>query len=138
MWPLPDGPLAYLELRMSAGVVRYNLAPTDISHPSSETVWRCPPLAGPGDLLTLSRGIATAGQVGDAWPMSDIDELKAVEQVCQRLVVRFPTVPMTTVRATVQEMHAKLDGPVRTFVPILIEHGAKDRLSAIAASRDAS
>jgi len=70
--------------------------------------------------------------------MSDIDELKAVEQVCQRLVVRFPTVPMTTVRATVQEMHAKLDGPVRTFVPILIEHGAKDRLSAIAASRDTS
>lgn len=64
--------------------------------------------------------------------MSDIDEFKAVEQVCQRLVARFPTVPITTVRTTVQEMHAKLDGPVRNFVPILVESGATDRLLAIA------
>jgi hypothetical protein len=66
-------------------------------------------------------------------PVRDIDELKAVEQVCERLVARFPTVPITTVRATVQEFHATLDGPVRNFVPILVEHGARDRLSAIAA-----
>lgn len=67
--------------------------------------------------------------------MRDVDELEAVEQVCQRLVARFPTVPMTTVRATVQELHASLVGPVRNFVPILIEHAARDRMSAIAASR---
>ena len=67
--------------------------------------------------------------------MSDVDELKAVEQVCQRLMARFPSVPVTTVRATVRELHAKLDGPVRNYVPILIEHGAKDRLAAIADPR---
>jgi hypothetical protein len=67
--------------------------------------------------------------------MSDIDEVKAIEQVCQRLVARFPNLPITTVKATVQELQAKLNGPVRQYVPLLIEHGAKDRLSAIASPR---
>jgi hypothetical protein len=66
--------------------------------------------------------------------MGEIDESKAVEQVLQRLVARFPTVPKHTVRATVQELHARIDGPVRNFVPLLVEHGARDKLSAIAAS----
>jgi hypothetical protein len=66
--------------------------------------------------------------------MGDIDESKAVEQVLQRLVARFPTVPMNTVRVTVHELHAKIDGPVRNFVPLLVEHGARDKLSAIADS----
>jgi hypothetical protein len=35
VWELPDGPLPYLDFRMSAGAVRYNLAPTDITHVSS-------------------------------------------------------------------------------------------------------
>jgi hypothetical protein len=65
--------------------------------------------------------------------MSEIDELKAVEQICERLVARFPKVPIAIVQATVHELHVKLDGPVRKYVPILIEHAATDRLSAIAA-----
>jgi hypothetical protein len=65
--------------------------------------------------------------------MDDIHEEDAVEEVCQRLVLRFPTIPLATVRATVQEVHATLDGPVRNYVPLLVERGAKDRLSAIVA-----
>lgn len=30
IWQLPEGPLHYLDFRMSAGGVRYNLAPEDI------------------------------------------------------------------------------------------------------------
>ena len=35
VWQLPEGPLTYLDFRMSAGAVRYNLAPTDILLASS-------------------------------------------------------------------------------------------------------
>jgi hypothetical protein len=66
--------------------------------------------------------------------MRNIDEVEAVEQVYQRLVVRFPTVPVATVRATVQEVHATLQGPVRDYVSLLVERGARDRLSAIVTS----
>jgi hypothetical protein len=78
--------------------------------------------------------ITTDGQVVDAKVMGNMDEVQAVEQVYQRLVVRFPTVPVATVRATVQELHASLEGPVRDYVPLLVERGARDRLSAMVAS----
>ena len=65
--------------------------------------------------------------------MKDFHEADAVEEVCQRLVVCFPTIPLATVRATVQEVHANLTGPVRDYVPLLVERGAKDRLLAIVA-----
>jgi hypothetical protein len=64
----------------------------------------------------------------------ELDESKALEQVCERLGARFPTVPLATVQATVQELHAKLVGPVRNYVPILVERAATDGLSAITAS----
>jgi hypothetical protein len=35
VWHLPDGPLPYMDFRMSPGGVRYNVAPTDIMHASS-------------------------------------------------------------------------------------------------------
>jgi hypothetical protein len=66
--------------------------------------------------------------------MGNIDEVEALERVYQRLVVRFPTVPVATVRATVQELHANLTGPVRDYVPLLVERGATERLSAIVTS----
>jgi hypothetical protein len=35
IWNLPEGPLSYLDFSMSPGDVRYNVAPADISPPSS-------------------------------------------------------------------------------------------------------
>lgn len=35
VWELPEGSLPYLDFRMSAGGVRYNLAPTEVRHVSS-------------------------------------------------------------------------------------------------------
>jgi hypothetical protein len=37
VWQLPEGPLTYLDFRMSAGGVRYNLAPTDVMLASSSS-----------------------------------------------------------------------------------------------------
>lgn len=67
--------------------------------------------------------------------MNYFDEVDAIEQVCQRLVVRFPTLPSATVRAIVQELHAGLNGPVRDYVPLLVQRGAMERLLAIVADR---
>ena len=63
--------------------------------------------------------------------INDINEFEAVDQVCQRLVAQFSTLPMATVRAVVQEIHARLDGPVRAYVPLLVERGAKETLSGL-------
>lgn len=35
IWHLPEGPLPYLDFRMSPGAVRYNVAPTDIMQASA-------------------------------------------------------------------------------------------------------
>jgi hypothetical protein len=70
--------------------------------------------------------------------INDINEFEAVEQVSQRLVAQFSTVPVATVRAVVQEIHARLDGPVRAYVPLLVERGAKDRLWGLDAPRPPS
>jgi hypothetical protein len=67
-------------------------------------------------------------------PVREINEFEAVEQVCLRLDAQFSTVPMATVRAVVQEVHARLDGPVRAYVPLLVEREAKDTLSGLDAS----
>lgn len=61
------------------------------------------------------------------------DEHQAVDRICVRLAARFPDVPAETVQRTVREVHNKLDGPVRDFVPVLVEREAKDRLAVIAA-----
>lgn len=54
-------------------------------------------------------------------------EADAVEEVCQRLIVRFLTISLATVRTTVQEVHANLTGPVRNYVPLLVERATNDR-----------
>ena len=63
--------------------------------------------------------------------MITIDEHQALEQVRSRLVERFPQVPAETVHLTVQDVHSRFDGPVRDFVPILVEREAKARLAAL-------
>jgi hypothetical protein len=57
-------------------------------------------------------------------------ELEAVEAVCRRLSARFPDVPPETITRTVHEIHLGLSGPIRDYVPVLVEHMARDHLSA--------
>jgi hypothetical protein len=56
-------------------------------------------------------------------------ELAAVEAVCRRLSARFPDVPAETITRTVHEIHLGLSGPIRDYVPVLVEHMARDQLA---------
>ena len=62
-----------------------------------------------------------------------LDESEAIDQVLDRLTERFPDVPVETVRRTVHQAHEDLDGPVRAFVPLLVEHDARDALKSVRA-----
>jgi hypothetical protein len=61
--------------------------------------------------------------------MGVCEELRALTGVVDRLAEKFPEVPSGIIEEVVQEQHRELDaGSVRDFVPILVEHGAQDRL----------
>ncbi len=62
-----------------------------------------------------------------------MDEAAALEQVVQALVARFASVDAAAVRSVVQEVHRTFDGPVRDYVPLLVERASRDRLRAMAA-----
>lgn len=57
------------------------------------------------------------------------EENAAVEKVVERLEERFPDVDPSVVEHVVDEEHHNLDGnPIRDFVPVLVEHEARDRI----------
>lgn len=61
--------------------------------------------------------------------MDRSDEVRAVAVVVDRLSAHFPEVPRAQVEAVVTEEHQRLDGnPIRDFIPVLVEHEARDRL----------
>ena len=56
-------------------------------------------------------------------------EDQAVSQVIDRLAERFPDRPRSFIEDVVVTERQLLDGkPIRDYVPVLIEHGAKARL----------
>ncbi|GAB3878815.1 three-helix bundle dimerization domain-containing protein [Terrabacter terrigena] len=63
-------------------------------------------------------------------------EAAEIQNVQQRLAERFPDLDPGEVRSAVTEVHAELTGSIRDFVPVLVEHGARDRLARIARSVD--
>lgn len=61
--------------------------------------------------------------------MNAEEEERAVDQVVDRLAARFPDVPRDHVAEVVGKEHVDLAGnPIRDFVPVLVEHEARDRL----------
>ena len=65
--------------------------------------------------------------------MSGVDEALALQHLREVLASRFPTLDPTTVESVVVEVHASLTGPVRDYVPLLVERASRDRLNAMAA-----
>jgi hypothetical protein len=57
------------------------------------------------------------------------DEMKALTDVRLRLQEHFPELDADVVEAAVRLAHSELTGPVRAFVPVLVEHAARDRLA---------
>jgi hypothetical protein len=61
--------------------------------------------------------------------MATDNEVQAVAHVIDRLVQRFPDKPRSVVEEIVsEEVNALRDGPIRDYVPVLVERAAKDRL----------
>ncbi len=61
--------------------------------------------------------------------MAKQDEAQAVAAVIDRLVKKFPDTHRTQIEEVVSDEYTALsDGPIRDYVPVLIERAAKDRL----------
>ncbi|GAA1056293.1 hypothetical protein GCM10017608_27910 [Agromyces luteolus] len=65
----------------------------------------------------------------------DDNEQRSVDEVVDRLSKKFPDLDRDEIRRIVDEEHRAFDGrPVRDFVPVLVEKGAKRRIKAAAKS----
>ena len=61
--------------------------------------------------------------------MEPVSESQEVEKVVERLAGRFPDTSPIEIAAIVQEEHGKLaQSRIRDFIPVLVEHEARDRL----------
>lgn len=70
-----------------------------------------------------------AGSTPVEW---ELQEMQALAHVHARLAKRFPNVDPTVIEAAVRLEHVHLDGPIRDYVPVLVEHSARARLAAFA------
>ena len=59
----------------------------------------------------------------------DAHEAKAIQEVQERLQARFPHLDARRIDAAVTEAHASMTGPIRDFVPVLVERAAIEQLS---------
>lgn len=65
----------------------------------------------------------------DPVTMEPDHEARQLAEVRQRLEARFPDLDPTVVEAAIQVAAANLTGPVRDFVPLLVEKAARERLA---------
>jgi hypothetical protein len=68
--------------------------------------------------------------------MDRVLEAKEIEEVRARLAERFPQLDEEVIEAAVRLAHSELTGGIRDFVPVLVEHNARDRLAAIAEQQE--
>lgn len=76
------------------------------------------------------------GEVYRVW-MDHEAEQAALTEVRRRLAERHPDQDESVVAKAVHEAHAKLTGPIRDFVGVLVEHAAHDELRALDRQRAA-
>lgn len=71
--------------------------------------------------------------------MTEQDELRVIYRLVERLVMRFPQLPATTVEEQVRSAHQAFEGaPLRDFVPLLVEHDVLGALKVLAGRADLS
>lgn len=68
--------------------------------------------------------------------MTETDEAVAVRRVYEFLCEKFSSVSPEVIEALVAREHARLDGPVRTFVPVLVQRAASQHLRAASAGNE--
>ncbi|MGO4228498.1 three-helix bundle dimerization domain-containing protein [Arthrobacter sp. YAF34] len=63
--------------------------------------------------------------------MTDAAKEPSIDQVVDRLAARFPHVPRLHVASIVREEFRALEsGRIRTFIPTLVERGARARIQS--------
>ena len=67
--------------------------------------------------------------LADPWCVDAEHERQALLEVEARLRLRFPDLDPAVVEAAVRLSYAELTGPIRDFVPLLVERAARDRLA---------
>ncbi|MHA7263723.1 three-helix bundle dimerization domain-containing protein [Arthrobacter sp. TMN-37] len=61
--------------------------------------------------------------------MEENSKDRIVMRVVDRLAARYPQAPRVHVEGIVEEEYAMLDGGrIRTYIPTLLEHSARDRI----------
>ena len=61
--------------------------------------------------------------------MQQQTEVQALADVQARLAERFPELDEAAVASAVRSAHAEMTGPIRDYVPVLVEHTVRDRLA---------
>ncbi len=57
-------------------------------------------------------------------------EAEAISRITRRLQQQFPELPAEAVEAIVNERYHTFDGrPIREFIPVLVEHAAREDLN---------
>lgn len=62
--------------------------------------------------------------------MPQNSETTALLDLQHRLEMTFPSVASTVVHQAVTDSYAAMTGPIRDFVPLLVEHQARNALAA--------
>lgn len=70
--------------------------------------------------------------------MDDTEKQETIANVTDRLAARYPEAPRPLIAGVVADQYEKLDtGRIRTYIPTLVENGARNRLrGAIARTED--
>jgi hypothetical protein len=62
--------------------------------------------------------------------MDDTEKRDTIAKVTDRLAARYPDAPRPLIARVVAEEYETLDsGRIRTYIPTLVEHGARNRLN---------
>jgi hypothetical protein len=62
--------------------------------------------------------------------MDDKEKHDTITKVTDRLAARYPDAPRPLIARVVAEEYEPLDaGRIRTYIPTLVEHGARNRLN---------
>ena len=92
---------------------------------------------GPERQVSVSVVSRVDGTVNEEQPFGMIEssERTVIDQVVDRLAEKFPGVPGEKVTDVVNACYAHFDGrPVRDFVPLFVERGARSQLAQISGS----
>lgn len=63
--------------------------------------------------------------------MNETEEIRALDQLADRLHGRFPDAPPEGIKNMVAQIHHQYDGsPIRDFIPLLVEREVVDHFRA--------